>query len=61
MVGALYTSWALKFALDKMTPTLIFGLLLLCRLIVFAQVRARERRIQQEAEKQKEAWEKKID
>ncbi|CAD5110815.1 DgyrCDS179 [Dimorphilus gyrociliatus] len=61
MIGALYTSWALKFSLDKMTPTLIFGLLLLCRLIVFAQVRAREKRLQVEAEKQKEAWEKKTD
>ena len=42
MVGAIYSHYALKDGMDKMTPALIFGLLLGCRFIVHLQVRSRE-------------------
>ena len=42
MLGAIYTHWALKDGMDKMTPALIFGLLLACRFIVHLQVKSRE-------------------
>ena len=45
MLGAVYTHFALKDGMDKMTPALIFGLLLGCRFIVHLQVRAREAKL----------------
>lgn len=35
MIGAIYTHYALKDTLDKMTPALVFGLLLICRYITY--------------------------
>lgn len=49
MCGAVYTHYALKEGMDKMTPALVFGLLLGCRYIVHLQVRAREQRLLKEA------------
>ena len=48
MFGGGYTHYALGDSLEKMTPALVFGLLLACRLIVVAQVTAREKREQME-------------
>ena len=42
MCGAVYTHWALKDGMEKMTPALVFGLLLGCRFIVYLQVKTRE-------------------
>ncbi|KAI0217852.1 hypothetical protein LSAT2_030420 [Lamellibrachia satsuma] len=42
MCGAVYTHYALKDGIEKMTPALVFGLLLGCRFIVHLQVKARE-------------------
>ena len=49
MGGAIYTHYMLKDGLDKMTPALVFGLLLTCRFITYLQVRAREARQAREA------------
>ena len=42
MAGAVYTHYALKDGMDKMTPALVFGLLLGCRFVVYLQVRHRD-------------------
>ena len=42
MCGAVYTHWALKDKMEKMTPSLVFGLLLACRFIVYIQIKSRE-------------------
>lgn len=42
MTGAVYGHFMLKEGMDKMTPALVFGLLLACRFIVHLQVKARE-------------------
>jgi hypothetical protein len=57
MLGAVYVHFALKDGMDKMTPALIFGLLLGCRFIVHLQVRSREAR--QAKQKQATVAEKK--
>ena len=44
MCGAVYGHYMLKQGMDKMTPALVFGLLLACRFVVHLQVRAREAR-----------------
>ena len=49
MAGAVYGHYALKEGMDKMTPALVFGLLLACRFIVHLQVKARETRLLKEA------------
>jgi len=49
MSGAVYGHYALKEGMDKMTPALVFGLLLACRFIVHLQVKAREAKVQKEA------------
>jgi hypothetical protein len=60
MCGAVYGHYALKEGMDKMTPALVFGLLLSCRFVVHYQVRTRENRIAKEAlEKQTNQEEKK--
>ena len=60
MCGAVYIHFALKDGIEKMTPALVFGLLLGCRFIVHLQVKAREARQAREAEAQvetkKEQW-----
>lgn len=53
LLGAIYTHWALKEGIDKMTPAIVFTLLLTCRLVVYYQVRARERRQKLQEEKVK--------
>ena len=58
MGGALYTLSVLKDPFEKMVPSLIFGLLLLCRLVILYQVNRREDKMiksQQERQKQKVA------
>jgi len=54
MCGAVYIHFALKDGIEKMTPALVFGLLLGCRFIVHLQVKAREARQAREAEAQVE-------
>lgn len=63
MCGAVYTHYALKEGVDKMTPALVFGLLLGCRFIVHLQVRARTAKQQKllEARQEKPYDEKKTD
>jgi len=60
MCGAVYGHYALSDGMDKMTPALVFGLLLACRFVVYYQVRAREEHIlKQKAEKLVKEAEKK--
>ena len=55
MGGALYTLSVLKDPFEKMVPSLIFGLLLLCRLVILYQVNRREEKmIKSLLEKQKQ-------
>ena len=42
MCGAVYGHYVLKDGMDKMTPALVFGLLLACRFVVHHQIRLRE-------------------
>ena len=42
MLGAVYTHYMLNDSMDKVTPALVFGLLLTCRLVVYLQVRNRD-------------------
>ena len=42
MSGALYTLYILKDPFERMVPSLIFGLLLVCRLVILYQVNRRE-------------------
>ena len=51
MMGAVYGHFMLKEGMDKMTPALVFGLLLACRFIVHLQVKAREQRQMEELRK----------
>ncbi len=58
MCGAMYGHYSLGDKMDKLTPALVFGLLLVCRFIVNLQVRAREKRqleerLEREAEQMK--------
>ncbi len=56
MCGAVFTHYMLKEGMEKMTPALVFGLLLGCRYVVHLQVRAREEHQVQEADmKEKKA------
>jgi hypothetical protein len=48
MSGALYTLYVLKDPFDRMVPSLIFGLLLVCRLIILYQVNRREQQMYKE-------------
>jgi len=60
MGGALYTLSVLKDPFEKMVPSLIFGLLLLCRLVILYQVNRREEKmikLHLERQKQKPAAE----
>ena len=41
MIGAVYTHYMLGESMDKITPALVFSLLLCCRLVVYLQVRHR--------------------
>ena len=45
---SVYTHWASNNGMDKMTPALVFGLLLACRYIVHLQVRARTEKLAKE-------------
>ncbi|ELU03263.1 hypothetical protein CAPTEDRAFT_181278 [Capitella teleta] len=51
MTGAVYGHFMLKEGMDKMTPALVFSLLLACRFIVHLQVKAREQRQLRELER----------
>ncbi|CAF3570030.1 unnamed protein product [Rotaria socialis] len=44
MMGAVYTHYVLHDKFDRMAPGLVFGLLLLTRLIIYRQVAQREQR-----------------
>ena len=44
MLGAVYTHVMLNESMDKITPALVFGLLLACRLVVYLQVKNRDQR-----------------
>ena len=60
MGGALYTLSVLKDPFEKMVPSLIFGLLLLCRMVILFQVNRREEKMIKlllEKQKQKAAAE----
>jgi hypothetical protein len=37
MIGAVYTHWALDEPFDRLTPSIIFGMLLACRFIMNIQ------------------------
>lgn len=53
MGGALYTLYILKDPFERMVPSLIFGLLLICRLVILYQVNKREEKlIKKEIERQ---------
>ncbi len=43
MVGAFYTHYALNDKLERMTPVIVFTLLLICRLIISYQVDKRDK------------------
>lgn len=42
MGGGFYTHYALKDSFERMAPSLIFGLLVICRLIILKQVMKKE-------------------
>jgi hypothetical protein len=42
--GAVYTHYALKDQFERMVPSLIFSLLILCRFIILYQVNRREQK-----------------
>ena len=44
MHGGFYTHYALGDTFERMAPSLVFGLLLVCRLVIWFQVKAREKR-----------------
>lgn len=44
MVGGFYTHYALKDSFERMAPSLIFSLLIICRLIILYQVHKKEKR-----------------
>ena len=44
MAGGFYTHYALKDAFERLAPSLVFGLLLVCRLIIYYQVSTKEKR-----------------
>jgi hypothetical protein len=44
MSGAIYTHIALNDAFDRVAPSLIFSLLIICRLIILYQVNCKEKR-----------------
>lgn len=56
--GAIYSHYMLHDSLDKMTSSLIFGLLLVCRFVVRLQVNSRETKQRREAAKLMEAEKK---
>ncbi|CAN7981700.1 unnamed protein product [Ixodes pacificus] len=43
MLGAVYTHAALKDRFERMAPSIVFVLMLVCRLVVFYQVQSREK------------------
>lgn len=44
MAGGFYTHFALNDAFERMAPSLIFSLLIVCRLIILYQVNKKERK-----------------
>ncbi len=44
MSGAIYTHIALNDAFDRIAPSLVFSLLIICRLIILYQVKCKEKR-----------------
>ncbi|XP_064610688.1 novel acetylcholine receptor chaperone-like [Liolophura sinensis] len=44
MLNDIYTHYALQEGLDRMTPAIVFLLLLACRLVIHIQVKSRDRR-----------------
>lgn len=44
MLGGFYTHYALNDSFERMAPSLVFGLLLICRLIILYQVSKKERK-----------------
>ena len=54
MCGGVYTHYALQDGIEKMTPALVFGLLLGCRFIVHLQVKARLARQRAQAASKKQ-------
>jgi hypothetical protein len=44
MSGAIYTHIALNDAFDRIAPSLVFSLLIICRLIILYQVNCKEKR-----------------
>ena len=57
-LGAVYSHYMLRDSLDKMTSSLIFGLLLICRFVVRLQVNSREAKQRAEGTKPTEAEKK---
>ena len=54
MGGALYTHYALNDKMERMTPVVVFSLLLICRIIISYQVDRREKFENKEDEKMKQ-------
>ena len=44
MHGGFYTHYSLGDTFERMAPSLVFGLLLVCRMVIWYQVSARERK-----------------
>lgn len=44
MGGAFYTHYSLGDSFERIAPSLVFGLLLICRMVIYYQVCARERK-----------------
>jgi hypothetical protein len=42
MSGAIYTHYTLNDSFDRIAPSLVFALLIICRLIIFVQAKRRE-------------------
>ena len=51
MLGGTYTHYALKDSFERMAPSLVFALLIVCRLVILKQVNKRERKELEEIKK----------
>jgi len=51
MIGGFYTHFALGDSFERMAPSLVFGLLLVCRFIILYQVTQRENKELEEYKK----------